>query len=329
MRTRLAVFLVVAGFSVSACAAAASPSAPGGTASPGPAVSPSLGPSGTAPVVTESPSARPNGAITDVELKIRLVERFGPLWYCDPDYWPVAREDEAALAVQRWPEITADPVALAVIGRHLGIAVTSTPTDAQKLAIYRTWKVLRAIALEPAGADRNAFDYLAMPPGTAAHGTRSRGTINRAGTIVLTSALPAPAPVCPICLARGQLVETPSGPAAVQDLRVGGAVWTRGLDGGRLPGRVLALGDAGVPAGHEMVWLVLADGRALRASPGHPLADGRRLAALRAGDVVDGAVVVRAERVPYDEARTFDLLPSGPTGAYSVAGIWLASSLRP
>jgi hypothetical protein len=43
--------------------------------------------------------------------------------------------------------------------------------------------------------------------------------------------------------------------------------------------------------------------------------------------VVDGAVVVRADRVPYGSGTTFDLLPSGPTGRYWAEGIPLASTL--
>jgi hypothetical protein len=264
---------------------------------------------------------------TEADLKIRLLERFGPLWYCDPDVHPVARDDEATLALQRWPEIAADSAVLAAIVRHLGIAVPASPTDDEKLAIYRTWKVLRAIILQPEGPDRLAFDYLAMPAPGSTQGRRTTGTIDRAGTIVVRSSLGAPQPSCPICLARGQLVDTPSGRVAVQELRVGAAVWTRGLDGRRLPGIVLALGDAPVPAGHEMVWVLLADGRTLRASPGHPLADGRRLADVRPGDTVDRAVVIRAERVRYDDSRTFDLRTSGPGGVYAIDGIWLASTL--
>ena len=42
---------------------------------------------------TPVPSGR---ALTTAELKIRLIDQFGPLWYCDPDLYPVARADQAA-----------------------------------------------------------------------------------------------------------------------------------------------------------------------------------------------------------------------------------------
>jgi hypothetical protein len=74
---------------------------------------------------------------------------------------------------------------------------------------------------------------------------------------------------------------------------------------------------------------VLTDGRELFASPGHPLADGRPIGSITAGDAVDGAVVMSADRVPYGSGTTFDLLPSGPTGRYWAEGIPLASTLGP
>jgi hypothetical protein len=280
-----------------------------------PSESPSLGPGGTA------------GILTPAQLRIRLIDRLGRLWYCDPDFWPVAREDEQALAVQRWPEIANEPETLAAIGSHLGIPLSPTPTDAHKLAIYREWKVLRAIALEPVGGDRLAFDYLAMPAAGATTGTRWRGTIGRSGSIQVTSSEQAPEPVCPICLALGQPIDTPLGPIAVEALRPADAVWSLDGSGRRVAERVLAVGSASVPAGHEVVRLVLADGRSIVASAGHPLADGRRLGALRPGDAVNGAVVVSTLRERYAGAMTFDLLIGGPTGVYAIDGVWLASTL--
>jgi hypothetical protein len=76
-----------------------------------------------------------------------------------------------------------------------------------------------------------------------------------------------------------------------------------------------------------MVHLVLADGRDLLASPGHRTADGRPLGSLAAGDVLDGAKIIRWELVPYSHDRTYDLLPAGPTGSYWANGILLSSTL--
>jgi hypothetical protein len=76
-----------------------------------------------------------------------------------------------------------------------------------------------------------------------------------------------------------------------------------------------------------MVHLVLADGRDLLASPGHRTTDGRPLGSLAAGDVLDGAKIIRWELVPYAHDRTYDLLPAGPTGSYWANGILLSSTL--
>lgn len=80
------------------------------------------------------------------------------------------------------------------------------------------------------------------------------------------------------------------------------------------------------PLGHEVVRLSLADGRTFVASPGHPTADGRTVGELRAGDVLDGSLVVSVQLVGYVGA-TYDLLPSGPTGTYFVNGVLLGSTM--
>ena len=97
--------------------------------------------------------------------------------------------------------------------------------------------------------------------------------------------------------------------------------------GERFVATVLRVGRTPVPATHEVVRLILADGRVVRASPRHPLPDGRLLGDLRAGDDVDGALVTSAGLEPYDGGFTFDLLPSGPTGIYIADGVPLGSTL--
>ena len=72
---------------------------------------------------------------------------------------------------------------------------------------------------------------------------------------------------------------------------------------------------------------VIPVGLSALASPGHPLADGRTLGSLGAGDSVDGVHVVSADLVPYSEGYTYDVLPSGATGQYWANGILLGSTL--
>jgi hypothetical protein len=78
-----------------------------------------------------------------------------------------------------------------------------------------------------------------------------------------------------------------------------------------------------------VIHLVLTDGRSVTASPGHPLADGRRLGELKAGDEVDGSTVVEATSLPYGGGETFDLVASGETGFYLSDGIPLDTTLTP
>jgi Hint domain len=275
------------------------------------------------------PTPTPGPVLTLPELKLELIARFGPLWYCDPDFYPVARQDELAAARERWPEVIADADAFAAITTSVGVDPTATLDDTQTLEVYRAWKVLNAIALDPIGIGIYRFDYLAQPAGGAAQGARVAGTIAAGGVITIEQQAAAGDPICPICLARGTRIETPNGPIPVEDIAIGDPVWTLDRSGAPVPGTVIAVGSTPAPAGHPVVRLVLADGRTVTASPGHPLADGRRLGELRVGEAVAGSTVVTADLVAGDGDRTYDIAVGGPTGAYLVDGIALGSTLRP
>jgi hypothetical protein len=104
-------------------------------------------------------------------------------------------------------------------------------------------------------------------------------------------------------------------------------VWSTDRVGRRIPVTVLRVGRTPVPATHEVVRLVLADGRTVLASPGHPTPGGVPVGELRAGERFEGTRVVSAERIPYAGGFTYDLLPSGPTGTYFANGVLLGSTL--
>ena len=156
-----------------------------------------------------------------------------------------------------------------------------------------------------------------------------QGTIDASGRVTVISQTSAGRPNCPICLARGTEIATVDGPVAVEAIRVGISVWTVDSDGRPLLAAVLGVGSTPVPPSHEVVDLVLADGREVHASPAHPLADGRLVGTLTPGDEVDGSTVVSAERVHYNGGVTYDLLPAGGTGTYWADGIPLRSTLEP
>lgn len=282
---------------------------------------------------TSSPSASPpptpGPARSVTELKLALISTYGDLWYCDRDFYPIQRQDEIQSAKERWSEVTADAAAFKAIADAAGIDPAGPFTDDQRLTLYRSWKVVQAIALDPIGNDTYRFDYLAQPKAGGAEGMRAGGTIRADGSITVEQQAAATEPICPICLARGTLIETPNGGVAVEDLRIGDPIWTLDASGRRIEGMVIALGSTVAPVNHRVVRLILADGRTATASPGHPLADGRDLGDLRVGDAVDGSVVASAVSIAYDGARTFDLVVSGQTGTYLVDGIPLGSTLRP
>jgi Hint domain-containing protein len=286
---------------------------------------------GCAGAASGSPSPSAGGSpLTEAAAKEALLARFGPLVYCDPDYYPVARADEASAATEHLAEMRADTAAWAAIAVHLGFDPSSIPSGDGLLAAYHEWKMLRGLALTTSG-DGWGFDARFGGTGPDASASPSVthvvGTIAADGMIHIDSQEPSGPPPCPICLARGTKIATPEGEVAVEALRPGDPVWSLDPVGRRVPAVVGEVGSMPVPAGHEVVRLELVDGRTVLVSPGHPLRDGRPIAALREGDAYDGSVVASSDRIPYDGRRTFDLLPTGGTGVYWANGIQLGSTL--
>ncbi|TME60416.1 MAG: hypothetical protein E6I54_11175 [Chloroflexi bacterium] len=240
------------------------------------------------PAPSPTPSPAPGG-LNQAQLKYRLVDQFGRLLFCDPDYYPVARADEGALAHERLPDIQKDAPTFSAILSHLGIAPAASYTKDQELAIYRDWKMLNALHLDQVGG---GFHFLAI------FGSLSNQQGTRAGDV------------------------------AVELLKVGDVVWTTDVAGTRVALPLVEIGTTAVPATHRVVHLVLADGRTVNVSPGHPTADGRTVGKLVAGDRYDGAVVIGVDLIPYAGGATFDVLPAGATGAYWANGVLLGSTLR-
>ena len=158
-------------------------------------------------------------------------------------------------------------------------------------------------------------------------GTMVKGSIDSGGSISVTSRSRY-VRMCPICLAAWTMIATPDGQIAVTNLTVGMPVWTMDQAGRRVAATVTKVGSIQAPIGHTVVHIVLADGRQVWVSPGHPTIDGRHVGELGVGDQLDGSTVVSADRVAY-VGKTFDLLPSGATGDYWADGVALHSSLAP
>ncbi|MDO8590277.1 MAG: hypothetical protein Q7R69_03360 [bacterium] len=134
--------------------------------------------------------------------------------------------------------------------------------------------------------------------------------------------------ICPICLARNTLIDTPSGTIPVQDLEKGMAIWTLNRLGERISAIVVETTRTPVPPTHQVIHLVLNDGREVFVSGGHPVTNGQKVQDLLVGEVYDGSYVSSVESIPYREQATYDVLPSGETGFYWANGILLDSTLN-
>jgi hypothetical protein len=258
------------------------------------------------------------------QLKFAVMNALGKPAYCDPDFWPLAR-DEMPNALTQYPTIKADTATYQAILAHEQLP-SGDLTDDQKLTAYRAWKLLRAVALtETYSGHEYVFDYRV----TSSTGYEQvHGTVRVDGVVTVSSRTATGPPICPICLAASTLIATPGGSVRVTDMRVGTVVWTQAADGSRVAAPVIEVGSMEAPPIHQMVHLVLADRRELLVSPGHLTGDGRQAGNLRIGDALDGSTVASWELVPYAGGRTYDLLPAGATGFYWANGILMASTLH-
>src|SRR5438876_3391832 len=221
--------------------------------------------------------------LNPTELKFAVMDSVGKPVYCDPDFYPIARTGgEEANAVSTYPQIKSDAETYAAIVAHERLPAGDL-TDAQKLVVYRAWKLLRAVNLTQAGAGYSFLYRVQSKGGSAAYEMVS-GTVRVDGAVTAGSRTPSGPPNCPICLAASTMIATPNGPVRVTDVRVGTIVWTQAADGSRVAASVIQIGSIEAPAEHRMVHLFLADGRELLVSPGHKSADGRPVGTLRAGD---------------------------------------------
>jgi hypothetical protein len=283
---------------------------------------PTDGPSPTSVPPTPIPTLS-SSTISPTELKYRVLDHFPDFFFCDPDYYPIAREDEMVLAQQRFPELQANQEEFQVILSRNGLSGITTFNDEQKLLIYREHKKLNAIYFELVG---DKFQFQIQTGSEEQQGFFVTGTIDGNGSITIQQRDPSFV-TCPICLAAGTRIDTPQGQIAVEDLQIGDLVWTLDASGKRIQTTIMITTRVAVPASHRMVHFILSDGRELWVSPGHPTANGQMLGDLKAGDILDGARVTQVELVPYDQPATYDLLPSGSTGLYWANGILIGSTL--
>jgi hypothetical protein len=279
-------------------------------------------PTAIPPTITPIPAIP--GGLRPTELKYHILAQFPDLFFCDPDQFPVAHEDIYKLAKQRFAEVQANQEEFNSILTHLNLSSVTDFSDDQMLQIYQEHKKLAAIKLT---LDQAGYQFQLQSAKGEGEGVLIRGLIDPQGLITVEEKTPVIA-TCPICLAEGTLIDTPSGPVPVERVYPGLQVWTQDRHGLRVAATVLKAGYTLVPSGHQVVHLVLQDGRQVWASPGHPTVQGTELGNLRLGDLLDGSPVASIERLNYSGRATFDLLPAGDAGNYWANGILVASTLH-
>jgi len=256
------------------------------------------------------------------ELKYILLAAYPDYFWCDPDFYPVARPgSELGNAIAQFATIIANQEEFAAILNHLNLPSKAEYTDDEKLQIYREYKKLNG-AVQVVSATP---DYTFTIRTGQGQGETYQGTITTAGVIKVTSETTS-FNTCPICLAVGTLIDTPNGPIPVEELGKGMAIYTVDASGNRIAAVISETASVPAPEGFQIIHVVLSDGRTVSASPGHPTPDGREISDLNVGDVFDGEIVISVTPVPYS-GFTYDILPEGGTGFYWANGILLKSTL--
>lgn len=258
--------------------------------------------------------------LTEPELKYRLIDTIGKPLFCGPPVIRVPSDSEAANEVATLQ--SQDLSTFDAIVRHEKLDAAHLTADDDRRILEQS-QLLAALRLQP-DSQGFRFDYIAGRPSPE----HVVGTIDSHGAISLGSHDPTQFPGrggCPICLAAGTRIATPDGDVPVTHLRPGMLVWT--IDAGRRVAAPISVAShIPAPFGHRVIRVVLADGRTVVASPGHPTADGRRVGELISGDLLDGSRVVTTESMPY-AGDTWDLLPVSSTGEYWADGVLLGSTL--
>lgn len=283
---------------------------------------PTAGLSPTLEVATSIPTLA-SSALSPTELKYKVLEKFPDFFFCDPDFYPVAHDDELSLAQEQFTTLQANPEEFQAILKHNNLSGLTTFTDEQKLLIYRDHKRLNAIYFKLVD-DKYQFQIRTGSEG--GQGSNITGTIDGRGSIEIQKQEQGFL-TCPICLAMGTLIDTPHGAVTVENLQAGDSVWTANEAGIRVLGIILRTTRVPVPVTHQVIHVVLSDGRQLWASAGHPTTNGKMLGSLKINDLLDGAHIIKIERLHYKGTATYDLLPSGDTGFYWANGILMGSTL--
>jgi hypothetical protein len=260
--------------------------------------------------------------LNSYQLEYRLFAEYDVFW-CDPDFYPIARPgSELGSAIAQFPSIQANLEEFSAILNYLSLDVKDSYSDDEKLLIYRQHKKL-TFAVQMTAVS-GGFDFVLRTGQN--QGWRYDGNITSTGVITIKTKATS-FNTCPICLAEGTLIDTPVGAVPVEQLKQGMIVWTTDAAGNRIAAPIIKTSSTPVPYSFQVVKIVLADGRTVTASPGHPSADFKAIGDYAVGNIFDGSKVVSIDRIPYSAGATYDILPAGGTGLYWANGILLLSTL--
>jgi len=262
---------------------------------------------------------------TQPQLEYRLLAKYSDVFWCDPDYYPVARAgQEQQNAITQFPVIQSNQREFSAILEQLKITAKTDYSDSEKLLVYREYKKLTYAAQMTAGDNGYWFD---LRTGTG-QGQHITGSISNSGTITETNR-EASVNTCPICLTEGTLIDTPDGQIPVEQVVKGMSVWSLDDSGKRIAAVIVKTAATPVPLSFRAVRIELSDGRSVTASPGHPTAEGRAIVDYQAGDMLDGTQVMKIDFINYESAMTFDFLPDSTSGLYWANKVILKSTLKP
>lgn len=258
------------------------------------------------------------------QLEYRLFSAYPNVFYCDPDYYPIAKSgQEQQNAITQFAAIKSNQAEFSAILRHLSLADKTDYTDNEKLLIYKEYKELTYAVQTTTMIGGYSYD-LRVGEG---QGERIQGTISTSGEIQETSR-EASFNTCPICLAKGTLIDTPQGQIPVEQLIKGMSIWTMDDLGNRIAKEIVDTASTNVPSSFRVIRIELSDGRSVTVSPGHPTAEGKAIVDYQAGDELDGARITATEYINYESGMTYDILPAGTTGLYWANNILLGSTLK-
>jgi hypothetical protein len=123
--------------------------------------------------------------LTVDELKFKVIDAVGAPVYCDPDFYPVARQGgEEANAISNYPAIRAQSALYAALIAHEHLPPGDLD-DAQKLMLYRAYKLLNALTLAQSGSDY-AFEFRAQNQSKTSI-ELVKGTVRIDGVVNVTS----------------------------------------------------------------------------------------------------------------------------------------------